>query len=91
MHPLLLLPLALAATSYLIVVQRRRFVLARSVSSFGYDHLSRDELYKKLTLSDAETINQNLGQLEFPLMWKTALQFALFRVRRLFSVSFSPH
>lgn len=68
--------------SYLVLVRslryRRRDKLSRDL---GYDGLTEEEIYKKITLDDAQTISHALESQEFPFLNNTSLQFALFRVR----------
>jgi hypothetical protein len=69
------------ATAYLLLVRHRRFKRTHAMArKLGYEGLSREEIYKKMTLRDAEIIQRTLSELEFPFIYTTALQFALFRV-----------
>jgi len=67
---------------YLATVRHRRFARVRAFArEHGYEGLSKDELYEKMTLRDAEKVNLYFARYEFPKVYKVALQFALFQVR----------
>ncbi len=73
--------LALPIVGYLLLVRSLRYRRINALAKdLGYGGLSRDELYKKMSLKDAQMIQSTLAQLEFPKIFTTSLQFALFRV-----------
>ena len=72
-------------SGYLFMVQVMRFDRKKSLEKeFGY--VSRDS-FGKMTLNEAHAIHKALVELEFPILFHKALEFALFRVRR----GLSPH
>ena len=74
--------LAAAATGYLVLVRTQRFRRVRNLErALGYAGLDRAAVYAKMSAADAFRINVDIAQLEFPAMYTTSLQFALFRVR----------
>ena len=66
------------ALGYLFLVQLLRFDRKKSLEKrFGY--LSEDA-FSKMTLDEAHAIHKELVELEFPILFHKALEFALFRV-----------
>lgn len=79
---------AAAFTYHLRQVRKQRFSRINELTRrLGYRGLSREEIYSKITLSDADIINQDFWQLEFPKIYTTALQFALFRTYAIPTIS----
>ncbi|KAF8544560.1 hypothetical protein BDD12DRAFT_815674 [Trichophaea hybrida] len=79
---------AVAAAAYLATVRHLRFARVEAFAkSHGYAGLSRDELYERVTLRDAEEVIKYLARYEFPKIYKVALQFALFRTYAIPSIS----
>lgn len=67
--------------SYLALVRGLRYRQREQLAKqFGYHGMSEAEIYEKLTLDHAQEIMKALENREFPFMFNTSLQFALFRV-----------
>lgn len=66
-------------TGYLIACRRMRYVRSQAYSA-RFAGQTREELYQNITLTDAEEVIHAIARYEFPRIYNTSLQFALFRV-----------
>ncbi|TGZ76528.1 hypothetical protein EX30DRAFT_375394 [Ascodesmis nigricans] len=74
--------------SYLALVRGLRYRQREQLAKqFGYHGMSEAEIYEKLTLDHAQEIMKALENREFPFMFNTSLQFALFRTYAIPSIS----
>lgn len=75
------LTLSAVTVGYLTLVRSLRYRRMKQIpKEFGYEGMSEEEIYKNLTLQDAQDINKMVESFEFPFSYNTSLQFALFRV-----------
>lgn len=72
-------------TGYLVACRRMRYVRSRAYSA-RYAGQTREELYRNMKLADAEGVVHAMARYEFPRIYTTSLQFALFRVCSSFRV-----
>lgn len=75
--PYLPIPIALSYPILVKLLRNRRSKKLQKSLGYGNDPA---EIYKKISLTDAQTVMQSLSLLEFPKFFEVALQFALFRV-----------
>ena len=66
-------------TGYLIACRRMRYVRSQAYSA-RFAGQTREELYQNITLTEAEEVIHAIARYEFPRIYNTSLQFALFRV-----------
>jgi hypothetical protein len=78
------LALAVAAAAYLTSVRVLRYRRVNTTTKkLGYEGLTSAQIYDKITLTDAQTVQTQLLLLEFPKIMYVSLQFALFKVRKV--------
>lgn len=77
----MLLPLAFAAAvAYLTTARLLRYKrINTATKKLGYAGLTSEQIYDKITLTDAQYVQNLMVLLEFPKMMYVSLQFALFK------------
>ncbi|KAL7271082.1 hypothetical protein RUND412_006186 [Rhizina undulata] len=77
-----------AITSYFLLVRYLRFWRVDELEKkLGYAGVPIEEIYKKMTLEEAQMVQNTMGQLEFPRLFEASLQFALFRTYAIPTIS----
>ncbi|KAM3065133.1 hypothetical protein ACMFMG_006106 [Clarireedia jacksonii] len=75
----------LLCVSYVLLVRLLRFSRVNSMTrKLGY---TNRESFKRMTNEDAQTINSYLAELEFPKVYLSSLQFALFKTYGIPTIS----
>lgn len=73
--------ITISTLAYLTLVKYLRHRRIKKITKkLGYENLTSAEIYKRISVTDAQLIQSNMVLLEFPKIYHASLQFALFKV-----------